>query len=148
MSYSAQEYATSFLNHRQPLLELLEKIPDTHSDFTMYNGGLSIVQQLNQLIGFDNSVLEALTQQPQAEPDHSLISSARQQLSSNATQISTLYAALSTALLDSQLEVETQTRTVYQWLEFVREHEIHHKGQLWIAARMLRIEPPYYLKIT
>jgi uncharacterized damage-inducible protein DinB len=48
--------------------------------------------------------------------------------------------------LDAPLEIEGETRKVYQWLDFVREHEIHHKGQLWMAARMLGIEPPCYIK--
>ena len=53
---------------------------------------------------------------------------------------------MTTEQLETPLEVDGVTRKVYQWLDFVREHEVHHKGQLWIAARMLNIEPPYYIK--
>ncbi len=147
MSYPAQEYSDAFLNHRQPLLELLEKIPDDQSHFTIYNGGLSLVNQINQLLGFDNSVLEALTQQTQPAPNYTALSNALAHLKINTPQIAELLAALPKTNLDANLTIEGETRKIYQWLDFVREHEIHHKGQLWMAARMLKIEPPYYIKM-
>ena len=49
MAYPANEYAQLFLSHREPLLELLTKIPNDKSDFTIYPGGLSITAQVDQL---------------------------------------------------------------------------------------------------
>jgi uncharacterized damage-inducible protein DinB len=147
MSYPANEYKQAFLSHREPLLELLGQIPNTQSDFSIYKGGLTIKQHIDQLFGFDAEVLGALTgQRPDttASPD---LASAVMRLRQHTASIASSFAAMSSEQLDASLELEGETRKVYQWLDFVREHEIHHKGQLWMAARLLEIEPPYYVKL-
>jgi hypothetical protein len=145
MAYPASEYQHAFLSHRQPLLVLLEKIPNQHGEFRIYPEGLSIRAQVDQLFGFDAAVLGALTgvEPPvTASPD---LQSATARLQQSTTPIAQALVQLPAEMLDSPLEIEGQTRKVYQWLDFVREHEIHHKGQLWMAARMLGIESPYYV---
>jgi uncharacterized damage-inducible protein DinB len=146
MSYPANEYAAAFLNHREPLLELLEMIPAEHGEFKMYPAGLSIRQQVDQLFGFDANVLGALTGSEVGTEASSDLRSATARLRDATPKIAGLLGAMNSEQLDSPLEVDGETRKVYQWLDFVREHEVHHKGQLWIAARMLNIEPPYYIK--
>jgi uncharacterized damage-inducible protein DinB len=146
MSYPATEYKQAFLNHREPLLELLEMIPADQGEFKIYAGGLSIRQHIDQLFGFDASVLGALTNtevDSQASID---LAAAKVRLRQHTSTIASSLAAMNNEQLDASLEIEGETRKVYQWLDFVREHEIHHKGQLWMAARMLGIEPPYYIK--
>lgn len=146
MSYPANEYAAAFLNHREPLLELLEMIPADQGEFKMYPGGLSIRQQVDQLFSFDASVLGALTGTEINAESSSDLGIAIARLRQATPQIAGLLGAMTTEQLETPLEVDGVTRKVYQWLDFVREHEVHHKGQLWIAARMLNIEPPYYIK--
>lgn len=34
--------------------------------------------------------------------------------------------------------------TVRSWLWFILEHELHHKGQIWLYLRQLGITPPFY----
>jgi uncharacterized damage-inducible protein DinB len=146
MSYPANEYAAAFLNHREPLLELLEMIPADQGEFKIYPGGLSIHEQVDQLFGFDASVLGALTGSEVSSEASSDLRSATSRLREATPKIAGLFGAMNSDQLETPLEVDGQTRKVYQWLDFVREHEVHHKGQLWMAARMLKIEPPYYIK--
>jgi uncharacterized damage-inducible protein DinB len=146
MSYPANEYADAFLNHREPLLELLEMIPADQGEFKIYPGGQSIRQQIDQLFGFDASVLGALTGSEVSREASSDLRSATARLREATPKIAGLLGAMNSDQLDSPLEVDGESRKVYQWLDFVREHEVHHKGQLWMAARMLKIEPPYYIK--
>jgi DinB family len=146
MSYPANEYTAAFLNHREPLLELLEMIPGDQGEFKIYPDGLSIRQQVDQLFGFDANVLGALTGSEVNREASSDLRTATARLRDATPKIAGLLKAMNSEQLDSPLEVEGTTRTVYQWLDFVREHEVHHKGQLWMAARMLNIEPPYYIK--
>ena len=146
MSYPASEYQAAFLNHREPLLELLEMIPADQGEFKIYPGGLSIRAQVDQLFGFDANVLGALTGTEVAAGTSSDLRSATARLREATPKIAGLLGAMSSDQLDAPLEVEGETRKVYQWLDFVREHEVHHKGQLWMAARMLNIEAPYYIK--
>jgi uncharacterized damage-inducible protein DinB len=146
MSYPASEYQAAFPNHREPLLELLEMIPADQGEFKIYSDGQSIRQQVDQLFGFDANVLGALTGSEVSTEASSDLRSATARLREATPKIAGLLGAMNTEQLDSSLEVEGETCKVYQWLDFVREHEVHHKGQLWMAARMLKIEPPYYIK--
>jgi uncharacterized damage-inducible protein DinB len=34
--------------------------------------------------------------------------------------------------------------TVRSWLWFILEHELHHKGQIWLYLRQMKITPPFY----
>jgi uncharacterized damage-inducible protein DinB len=34
--------------------------------------------------------------------------------------------------------------TVRSWLWFILEHELHHKGQIWLYLRQIGITPPFY----
>ena len=34
--------------------------------------------------------------------------------------------------------------TVRSWLWFILEHELHHKGQIWLYLRQMGITPPFY----
>jgi uncharacterized damage-inducible protein DinB len=146
VSYPAIEYKQAFLNHREPLLEMLEMIPADQSEFKIYAGGLSIFQQVDQLFGFDAAVLGALTGTEVASQASPNLAAAKARLRQHTNTIASSLVAMTSEQLEASLEIEGETRKVYQWLDFVREHEIHHKGQLWMAARMLGIEPPYYIK--
>ncbi len=32
-------------------------------------------------------------------------------------------------------------------LEMLNTHEAHHKGQVWMMARMIGVQPPRYIKM-
>ena len=36
------------------------------------------------------------------------------------------------------------TWTLRSWLWFILEHELHHKGQIWLYLRQMGITPPFY----
>lgn len=44
-----------------------------------------------------------------------------------------------------ELEAEGQPEfTLRSWLWYVLEHEIHHKGQIWVYLRQMGITPPFF----
>jgi hypothetical protein len=53
MSYPANEYAAAFLNHREPLLEVLKKIPADQGDFHFYPEGESLRELVDQFFDCD-----------------------------------------------------------------------------------------------
>jgi hypothetical protein len=60
MSYPANEYA-AFLNHRDPLLELLEMIPADQGEFKIYPEGESLREMVDQFFECDAQVFTELT---------------------------------------------------------------------------------------
>jgi uncharacterized damage-inducible protein DinB len=53
---------------------------------------------------------------------------------------------LNRAQLDEKLEIPGTpgTWSLRSWLWFVLEHELHHKGQIWVYLRQIGITPPFY----
>jgi uncharacterized damage-inducible protein DinB len=37
---------------------------------------------------------------------------------------------------------------LFRVIDALREHEIHHKGQLWVIARELGVEPPFFVRLA
>jgi uncharacterized damage-inducible protein DinB len=145
MPYSAQEYADAFIRHRQPMLELLQKIPAEHGSFAIREGAMSFVQIVDHISMTDDYLQTALLGQkfvPAApSPD---LPSALEKLLNNTPKVFAFLENLGMEQLNAEINAFRQTWKVYRLIDFGREHEAHHKGQLWLMARAVGIEPPMF----
>ncbi len=145
MPYPATEYAQAFIKHRQPLLALLEQIPSEHGDFTIRADALSFHTMLDHLSQTDGYLLDVLAGRKfipaAASPD---FSSALLQLKSSTLKVQQLLENLTEVQLSQEIKAFGQTWKAYRLIDFGREHEAHHKGQLWMMARAVGIEPPMF----
>jgi uncharacterized damage-inducible protein DinB len=147
MPYSANEYLQTWIMHRAPILELLEKLPDDQGDFAAWEGGMSFTKMTDHLAGSTINLINMLLgkERVKLEPSPSLsvastrlaeaTQSVQKQISQmTAEQLSTPIAAFGTQL------------PAYKVIDFVTNHDAHHKGQLWMMARLIGIEPPRFVK--
>ncbi len=147
MPYPAIEYAEAFLGHREPLLSLLEKIPNEHGNFTARDGSMTLLEMVDHLYLTDVYLLgifDGIKFVPPPPSDDLQSAVARFK-----TSIPKVYQKLE-SLTDAQLSAEIQAFgkpwKAYRLIEFGREHEAHHKGQIWVMARLMGIEPPMFYK--
>jgi uncharacterized damage-inducible protein DinB len=147
MPYSAHEYANAFIRHRQPILELLQKIPAEHASFAPREGAMTFTQMVDHLSMTDDYLQTALLGQkftPAApSPD---LPAALEKLQNNTPKVMAFLESMTAEQLDAEINAFRQTWKVYRLIEFGREHEAHHKGQLWLMARAVGIEPPMFYK--
>lgn len=145
MPYPAKEYVEAFLKHRQPLLTLLGQIPSEQSDFAIREGAMSFHTMLDHLSMTDGYLLDVMAGRKfiPAAPS-SDFSSGLNQLKNSTVQVQVLLESLTEAQLIQEVNAFGQTWKAYRLIEFGREHEIHHKGQLWVMARAVGIEPPMF----
>ncbi len=145
MPYPAHEYATAFIKHRQPLLSLLEQIPEQHSAFAIREGAMSFLGMVNHLYMTDVYLQTALLGEKFVPPAPSTdLSSAVQHLKDSTPNVQAFLEGLTDSQLSAEKSAFGQPWKVYRLIEFGREHEAHHKGQLWIMARAVGIEPPMF----
>ncbi len=70
-------------------------------------------------------------------------------LRGNTSEIAGKLSALTDEELSQELTVFGGARwPAYRLVDFHQEHEGHHKGQLWMMARLIGIEPPFFVQMN
>ncbi len=141
-------HARSFLMHRAALLDLLAQIPEEQGEFSAWDGGMSFRALADHLSGSSARLgaLVAGTPPQPVPPSASLADAlARLQQTTDSTR------ALLDGLTDDELgrTVEAfggRKMPVRALVEFLIQHEAHHKGQIWLMARMIGVQPPMFVK--
>ena len=148
MPYSGQEYAQALQMHRAPLLELLGQIPAEQASFAAWDGGRNFIEITDHLKLTNLRLLAMMAgEKPgSAEPSGDL-ASARSALESASATLTDKVSQLSSEQLESVVDAFGGMKMpVYKLLDFAREHDAHHKGQIWTMARMVGVQPPMFVK--
>ncbi|MFC4454264.1 DinB family protein [Deinococcus sonorensis] len=150
MPYDADEYAQMFRRHRAALLDLLERVPDVAGDTVPWPGGRSIKDLVDHLYSTGEGVISMLSGGGwEAQPPSASLSEAVARLHTNTGVVIERISALSEQNLQQELTVFGGARwPASRLIDFHREHEVHHKGQLWLMARQSGIEPPFFIQMT
>ncbi|MFC4637824.1 DinB family protein [Deinococcus hohokamensis] len=147
MTYTGEEYAMQFQRHRSTLLELLGHIPESKANFVAWDGGMSILQTADHLLSTGAGVVDMLSGGTwEKQPSSPSLAEATDRLRQNTTSVSEKLMAMTQDDLNRELTVFGGARwPAYRLVDFHREHEVHHKGQLWVMARMAGLQPPFFI---
>jgi uncharacterized damage-inducible protein DinB len=142
-------FARSFTMHRAALIELLEKIPAEQADFKAWEGGMNFTRIADHLSG--SSVRMGKMMQG-VKPD----------VIEPSTDFTSSVERLKTTLADTQTMLGGMSDEAFQvvvpafggrempvasLVDFMIQHEAHHKGQVWMMARMIGVEPAMFIKM-
>jgi uncharacterized damage-inducible protein DinB len=142
-------YAGSFTMHRAALIELLEKIPAEKGDFAAWEGGLSFTKLADHLSGSSNR-MGAMTrgQTPEKlEPSQSLAAAIERLKASHGEVVAALEVMPPEMLGQKITAFGGREMPIAALLDFMVQHEAHHKGQVWMMARMVGVEPGMFVKM-
>ncbi|GEM45681.1 DinB family protein [Deinococcus cellulosilyticus] len=149
MPYSPEQYTHSLLAHRLALIEAVQNLSEDQGNFTAWEGGMSVKNLIDHLSQTNTMMLASARKEPRVrlEPSPTLQDAVNryQQLTEQTT-----------AFL-SQTTPEQLSKTVeafpnvhlplFQVMDMLREHDIHHKGQVWTMLRLMGIKPPMFVKM-
>jgi uncharacterized damage-inducible protein DinB len=144
-----QNNARLFMMHRGALLDFLAGLPSEHATYQAWEGGMSFLAQSDHLAGAA-SRLAAMMRGEKPEPvvPSSDFASALERLTANSHSTSALLAAMSDEQLAQVVPAFGGMQLpVAQMVGFMINHEAHHKGQIWLMARMIGLEPPRFIKL-
>jgi uncharacterized damage-inducible protein DinB len=143
------EYARAFATHRTPLIELFEKLPEDRASFAAWDGGMSFQRLSDHLSGSMERVGAMMAGQTPAKPEPSADWPAaleRLRASTEATR-----ARFETMTPEQLVATVTafggRQMPVHALVDGVIQHTAHHKGQIWMMARMNGLEPPMFMAL-
>ena len=149
MSHAAKANAQSFMMHRAALLELLEQIPADRGDFAAWEGGMSFKRIVDHLSGSGERTLAMLAGQAPGKPEPSSdFAAALARVQANTHTMRETLAGMSDEQLGTVIEAFGGNKMpVAALVNFIIQHEAHHKGQVWMMARMIGLQPPMFVKM-
>jgi uncharacterized damage-inducible protein DinB len=160
--YGAKELAASFRTVRKNTLQVAEEIPEDKYGFRPAEGTKSVAELLahialswkfqeqinfiekrNNFDGFDFPKLMSAFMAEQAKPRTkaeliALLQGEGEKFASALEKLSDDFLGQSVAMPPG---AEPTSRTRFDMLGSVKEHEMHHRGQLMLIERMLGITP-------
>jgi len=149
MPHTASESAQNFTAHRSALLDLLEHIPDGQADFAAWDGGMSFKRLIDHLNG-SSARMQSLMKGEKPEPvqPSADFAEAKARMKQGALEVQSMLSSLTEEQLSQVVPAFGGMQlAVHQLVNMLIEHEIHHKGQLWMMARMIGLEPPRFVKM-
>jgi uncharacterized damage-inducible protein DinB len=148
-----QSLVNQWLRHRKVLLDLLDRIPEGKTQFKPWDGAMSLgdlaVHMATSADWFVNSVKNGRFERPGAKPKPESMEEVRKLVHEYTDKTALEF----TLLTDDQLERTVEANAVFGFdapgkifIHSMREHEIHHKGQLFVYARMVGVEQlPFFI---
>ncbi len=147
MPYTADHYAQLFLTHRKALEGLIDKIPEDQANFQSWDGSMTFKTLADHLTAscLRFSAMAAGSAPDAFEPSDSF-NTAKTKLKASTETTTSALKSLSNDQLNALIDAFGGKMPVYALIDIMREHEAHHKGQLWMMARMIGVEPGRFLK--
>lgn len=139
--------AAQFLDHRSVTRDLAARIPEELSGFRPWDGARSTVELVNHIAVSHHTLLGIALGRGVQRPDPATLPqdlpSARRLLDELTDTDAGLLREITRAQLTAAREgIHGRAHPGEFWVRFGREHEAHHKGQLFTYCRMNGTEPP------
>jgi uncharacterized damage-inducible protein DinB len=160
--YGAKELAESFRTVRKNTIVVAEEVPEEKYGFRAFAEGRSVgellahvalscgmqyrlhaVERRNSFEGFDFAgfVQNALAEEKKARGKKEVV----ELLRSNGEQWAGFLEGLGEKFLEERVHMppgaEPASRSRFEMILSVKEHEMHHRGQLMLIGRLFGIEP-------
>jgi uncharacterized damage-inducible protein DinB len=150
VSQQGEQLANSFMRHRSVTVEEARRLPADKVDWRPWSGAMSLGDLIWHMAGAHHMFVQIALgnfnpqgERPQRPADLDGIRTALGQLTeSDAAAIRNMSEQ---ELATPRAGIMNMTLPASAWLHSAREHEIHHKGQLFVYGRMLGVEPPFFI---
>lgn len=147
------EYVQHWLRHRRALEALVDRLPESSAGFAPWAGAMTTAALVGHIAEAVTGMMHAVeagaftppTGERPAPPE--TIAAAREVLRQRTEAGLAILEGLEDKQLDRPLEFARLGIQVsgLGLLGMALDHEIHHKGQLWVYARMCGVEPGAFI---
>ncbi|MBD1382685.1 DinB family protein [Metabacillus arenae] len=146
----AEQMMNEWLKHRNVLEELLESIKDEHIDFKPWDGAMALGELALHIAGWNDVFVSMVKTEKFASPDIPKCETMAD-VCKAVKDFTEKTKARYELLTDAELEAENNSShpklqgPKKNYLTAMYDHEIHHKGQLFMYARMAGVkEVPFF----
>lgn len=143
-------FISSWLSHRQALLELLKVVDDEQISFRPWEKGMSLSELSIHIAGatsmFVNTVKQGVFTPPSGKKEVTTVKELIEFVEAETEYAKQELEALTEEQLKSIIPFSGMDLPGMVILELAKDHEIHHKGQLFTYVRLLGIEEvPFFV---
>lgn len=146
----AAHHARQFTANRAALIELYDMLPGDQGHFAAWDGGMSFIGLADHLAGNATRIVDVIGGQGMGAPAPASadLSEARERLRQTHEKVVSAVEALSDEDLNRRVPAfGGREMPVRALLDIITTHEAHHKGQVWMMARMVGVQPPMFVKM-
>lgn len=145
-------YAQQFMTHRAVLQDILNRVPDEKFDFQPWANSMTLGNLALHMVTSADWFAEAVKAGSFGRPEKVEASSM-----ADVRRIVDEYTAKTKATIESlteaQIEGMVDGKAIFGmdapghvWLGSMKDHEVHHKGQMFVYARIAGVEEmPFFL---
>ncbi len=143
-----EAFTRNLMMHRTALLELLDKIPEDKEDFLAFEDGMTMAKTAYHILASAERSIGMIMPESAVKPEPSgSFADTKARLKVNTEKLQEVLPKLSQEQLASTIEAFGGMKMpISALLDLIRDHEVHHKGQLWTMARMAGLEPGMFMK--
>jgi len=140
-----------WLRHRAVLPQILAQVPPEKVGFQPWEGAMSLGKLTVHTVASTHFFVSAVASgefTSQTPPEVSSMEELLQVVADYTAKSKSVYESLSDAQLPEMLEAKFMHLTLPKqaFLASMRDHEVHHKGQLFVYARMAGAkEMPFFV---
>ena len=163
IGYGARDLARSFRTVRGNTLQIAEEIPEDQYGFVAAAGGRTVAQLLTHIavthrmqqtvhservtslttVNFTAIISDYAAEEQKARTKQEIIELLRGEGDAFAAWLETLTDELLAERVDMFPGADPSSKTRFEMILGVKEHEMHHRGQLMLIERMLGITPHF-----
>lgn len=145
---SAPQILKRWKMHRNALVSLAERFPESSASWRPWDKGMSTLELLHHVAWTPDFFLSAIEGSEVKVPP---VPATLAEMRSLLLELTQAQEAKMGGYSDDDLKKEVTvkalnvTEPAVELLHRIIGHEAHHKGQLILYARMLNVEPPFYM---
>ncbi|MDI3327365.1 MAG: DinB family protein [Alicyclobacillaceae bacterium] len=148
---SAQQVLRRWKMHRNALLSLAEKFPESSASWRPWDKGMSTLELIHHIAWTPDFFFAAIEgRDVNIPPLPATLAEMRKLLQDLTKEHEEKIAGYSDDDLKKEATIHALriTEPIVEILHRMIGHEVHHKGQLITYARILNIEPPFYVDLS
>ncbi|WP_053361736.1 DinB family protein [Bacillus sp. FJAT-27251] len=147
---NTKDFTSGWMDHRKALLELLDTFNDGQLNYKPWENGMTLSELVLHTTGatamFAQTVKNGEFTPPSGPSTVESIQELKEIVREQTEQTQAALESLTGEQLGKLIDFSGMKMTGSAMLEMARDHEIHHKGQLFTYARMLGIEElPFFI---
>ncbi|MCL6454212.1 MAG: DinB family protein [Alicyclobacillus sp.] len=143
-----EQFVTSWLSHRAVTQDVLNLVPDDAVDFRPWDNAMTLGQLAQHIAGAALMFASVVDKGEFVGRDRSVdaldsMAAVRTAFAEHTERTEAILRGLDDAKLDNVIDTSAVFGAQfpgYAVLQMMRDHEIHHKGQLFVYARMVGVE--------
>ncbi len=145
-----EEYYQNWLKHRTVLHDLLDQIRPEHVFFKPWKDGFSMGELAVHIASSTEMFLETIKNgqfvSPATPREFQTMDEVREIVQEFTQKSKRDFSVLERAHLSKKIDIFGYEAPGKYWIESLIDHEIHHKGQLFVYARMTGAEKVPFFK--